>query len=428
MTQLAIFSFILFITPCLRFLIHFYESTVCIALIITFTLLSLHMYCFFHHYNSGLLLKLIIITLLMYSLYRIIFIGCKIDFDKYYVTDSYRIYYYYILLTALYIIYFCELLIQPHAKIICIENDMAEYLQRRESFTIEEELIQLTTPTTSVQKGILSAIISLPFYKPSDDQFKNVYNNPNENIKSVIKIFPDRVPCQQNGKKYFNEIPKLNREDCDYERKRLKDSIAAIVPFYNEHAREIHATLRSLYLNFRYIRQEDNKYEFTHFNVLLIGDGWSKSHPSTKQYLAKLYKFADIDDNFRLIVDQQHEYNSVILQTEGNKPLCINPFDNDEDNMRMKVTTIIKIDNRKKANSHQWFLGQYGFAEWCDCDYMYFTDAYSTMNEKCLYKMIKYMSKTKNKDVICCTGRARIYSFEDEYKYKKLFGTIKRKS
>eukprot|EP01084_Bolivina_argentea_P245190 410572_1 len=50
------------------------------------------------------------------------------------------------------------------------------------------------------------------------------------------------------------------------------------------------------------------------------------------------------------------------------------------------------------------------------------------MNEKCLYKMIKYMSKTKNKDVICCTGRARIYSFEDEYKYKKLFGTIKRKS
>ena len=51
---------------------------------------------------------------------------------------------------------------------------------------------------------------------------------------------------------------------------RLTDSIAAIIPFYNEKAHEIHATLRSLYNNFEYIKTMDSDYKMTHFNVFGI--------------------------------------------------------------------------------------------------------------------------------------------------------------
>eukprot|EP01084_Bolivina_argentea_P257754 434328_1 len=92
---------------------------------------------------------------------------------------------------------------------------------------------------------------------------------------------------------------------------------------------------------------------------------------------------------------KKNQAYTVILQTKHNKPLCINPFNNGEDDMYLKVTTVLKIDNRKKANSHEWFLGEYGFGEWVKCDYMYFTDAYSTINKEGLYKMVMHMNKPK---------------------------------
>ena len=196
---------------------------------------------------------------------------------------------------------------------------------------------------------------------------------------------------------------------------RLTDSIAAIVPFYNEKAHEIHATLRSLYFNFEYIKKKGPQCKFTQFHVLLVGDGWFKGDISTKRYLAKLYNgCTDFNDKFINFKQQKNKHNTVILQTKFNKKLCINPFKNNQKKLYLKVTTIIKIDNRKKANSHDWFLGRYGFAEWCKCDYMFFTDAYSTLNEEGLYKMVMHMKKSKNHDVVCCTGRARVYTIEQE--------------
>ena len=66
------------------------------------------------------------------------------------------------------------------------------------------------------------------------------------------------------------------------------------------------------------------------------------------------------------------------------------------------MTAIVKIDNRKKANSHEWFLGKYGFGEYTKSKYMYFTDAYSTLNDQGLYYMVKYMDKHQN--CVCTTG------------------------
>merc|ERR1712113_638557 len=75
-------------------------------------------------------------------------------------------------------------------------------------------------------------------------------SNPNETIDSVIKAFADFKPRKENKNKYFDEII-INNEsrhsDIDGTKHkridRVTDSICAIVPFYNEKASEIHATL-----------------------------------------------------------------------------------------------------------------------------------------------------------------------------------------
>ena len=51
---------------------------------------------------------------------------------------------------------------------------------------------------------------------------------------------------------------------------------------------------------------------------------------------------------------------------------------------------------------------------------MFFTDAYSTLNEEGLYKMVMTMKKSKNQDVVCCTGRARVYTIEQELDLQNL--------
>eukprot|EP01084_Bolivina_argentea_P159240 277360_1 len=111
------------------------------------------------------------------------------------------------------------------------------------------------------------------------DSQKNI--NPNSQIESVIKIFPDSKPQKKHKNLYFSELV-----NADSSTNAIKDSIAVVVPFYNEPACEIHATLRSLHENFQHICEE---YKPINFNVLLVGDGWSKADLSTKIYLTQLY-------------------------------------------------------------------------------------------------------------------------------------------
>eukprot|EP01084_Bolivina_argentea_P315876 547410_1 len=166
--------------------------------------------------------------------------------------------------------------------------------------------------------------------------------NPNEDIESVIQIFKDFKPTKENKDKYFSELVIIkNKQNVDI----ITDSIAVIVPFYNEKASEIHATLRSLCKNFEFIQKNNSKHKFTHFHVLLIGDGWFKTDISTRRYLRKLYPKIFNDNNLDNFI-KDNINNTVVLQTKSNKKLCINPFKNSEKKLFLPVTTIIKIDNR----------------------------------------------------------------------------------
>eukprot|EP01084_Bolivina_argentea_P059925 109474_1 len=260
MLKLMLFSMLLFTTPFLRLLaitndfklfsshlsndVEIITSSYLALCVATFIVIFLHIIYFLKHYNSGLLIKGIIILSLIYNI--IVCYEKKPDFDIYGYKYKYRMYCFYGITAILYFIYTCEMFIKVPPK-WKKDTSVMEYVQKRQSY--------------------------MPVKRDQD-----------EKIKAVIKAFPDFKPCQENADKYFNEI---KFDNSSVEESLLKDSIAAIVPFYNEAACEIHATLRSLYHNFEYIKQKRSKYQFTHFNVLLVGDGWFKSDLSTKQYLTK---------------------------------------------------------------------------------------------------------------------------------------------
>ena len=249
---------------------------------------------------------------------------------------------------------------------------------------------------------------------------KNIIN-PNKDVEIVVRVYPDKIPTKKHRKKYFKQIdPNPTLATKDYS--KIDGSIACVVPFYNEEAYQIFQTLKSLYLNIEYLKKKKPEYKYKYFNVLLVGDGWSKASDSSKEYLQRIYCGGLYPPASKYEKKpKSYPHMTMILQAKDNAPLCINPYDIDEHAFSKKIflnlTTIVKIDNRKKANSHQWFLGEYGFGEWTRCTYMYFTDAYSSLNEKGLFQMVNHMNK--NPTVTCCTGRARIYTIQQEHQFKR---------
>ena len=82
---------------------------------------------------------------MLYSLFIITVYGSVDEFEKY--TDKYRIYYYYILTAALYMIYCAEMFIKVPPKII---KTSVQHLQERESLNVDIEkydgTLRMTTP------------------------------------------------------------------------------------------------------------------------------------------------------------------------------------------------------------------------------------------------------------------------------------------
>eukprot|EP01084_Bolivina_argentea_P104609 187301_1 len=321
--NLILFSLILFIPPCLNVVftilhnkgainmksvdttiidLSSFELSAYLAICIATSIAILtHIICMCKHFNSGLFLKLIIISLLAYGI--IVLIVKKVGFNVY--EDEYRIYYYYVLEIALFIIYSCEIFVPGPKKRIQI--DITDDILKRPSFNMDIELQTLQTETSKPNNAQIKCLLhrckkeapvdvahSRNVSESSISQSFAKHSNPNELIDSVIKIFPDFKPTQENEDKYFSEFKVKNQyiNELDVQSKsknkkqsvdRITDSIAAIVPFYNESASEIHATLRALYQNFEFIKKKNAKYKFTHFNVLLVGDGWFKADISTKK-------------------------------------------------------------------------------------------------------------------------------------------------
>lgn len=224
-------------------------------------------------------------------------------------------------------------------------------------------------------------------------------------VKKVNAIRPEK------GYHYFSRPEHLRRVKLKYTE---KEGMAIGIPFYNEPSHELEQALISLHNSLKYLRYGSKKWRNKPIWVNIIQDGWHKAHPSMKRYLQKMFPYKKCGKDWWEYYEQFHDgYNNpnddsvFIFEKQFYEPVIINPQDVFAGKRKfMRITLLIKINNRKKHNSHEWFLGRSGFAEAVNAEYLFLTDAFTYFNETCLYHLVHHLDRCKN--VSAVTGRQRL--------------------
>lgn len=234
------------------------------------------------------------------------------------------------------------------------------------------------------------------YYKPLDDD-----------DRISIKKFYDYRPSE--SKTYFNRI-----DDSE------KSGISVVIPFFNEPSHELQQTLNELDNTFLELQNLSKRWRDKQMRVCLIQDGWHKAHFTMQNYLKKMFPkkingvdwwkhFPEFDKNFN---DQTS--NSMFIFEKGfYEPVNVNVQDGFEDNRKpMIITLVIKINNRRKHNSHEWFLGKNGFAEASNGKYLFLTDAFTLFSKTCLFHLVKELDN--NDKLGAVTGRQRLMTRDQQ--------------
>lgn len=188
---------------------------------------------------------------------------------------------------------------------------------------------------------------------------------------------------------------------------------AVVIPFFNEESYELQQTLNSLYDTHHKLITLSKKWKNKSLYVCLIQDGWHKASKSMKNYLKYLFpkKINGINwwDYFDELKFESHSSTNATFIIERNNYISvnINPQDKYKDEeKRMIITLVIKANNRRKHNSHEWFLAKTGFAQTIGVKYLFLTDAFTLYADKCLYYLTKDLEK--NNSLSGITGRQRL--------------------
>lgn len=193
---------------------------------------------------------------------------------------------------------------------------------------------------------------------------------------------------ENTGNKYFAPIslPEGNK------------LITILIPFYNEEYDDILDTLESLYEN------TTNVEGYT-FSYLLIQDGWSFASASMKENLIELFKVEEPwNECYNKAKDggQSTTYIMQRLDAEGYAAPTI-VTGRKYSQMPMNITLMVKKDNRKKHNSHEWFFSSAGFCGAYNPKYCFATDCSTMFAPDCLNKLINKIRLEQNCVVV--TGK-----------------------
>ncbi|AYV81628.1 MAG: hypothetical protein Harvfovirus46_11 [Harvfovirus sp.] len=187
--------------------------------------------------------------------------------------------------------------------------------------------------------------------------------------------------------------------------------LTILVPFYNESASELLVTLDTLHQDFSTI----NALGFD-IHILLVMDGWWKSSESMKKLMKDFFKCNTTDvapwwDAIKPIpadADPSECVSTFIVQrmTAGGEsiaPIYIG-------DKSMKISLVVKRDNRKKINAHDWMLSS--FAEFYNAHFVFLTDCGTIFEKKCLTLLVKEL--LKRPDCTAVTGRQRVMTPEQQ--------------
>lgn len=221
----------------------------------------------------------------------------------------------------------------------------------------------------------------------------------------TVRRYVDYRPREDTDATYFTQIH------------GTPSGLAVVIPFFNETSYELQQTLNSLSAAFQVLQRESATWREKNMHVCLIQDGWHKADESMKTYLKRLFpvrvngmswhKLPEFQPGFRdetnnaVYVFESRHYEPIEINIQSGLPSCF-----------MTLTLLVKINNRRKHNSHEWFIGKNGFAEATNAEYLFLTDAFTLYSEYCIYYLVKHLDQTPN--ISSVTGRQRLMTREQQ--------------
>lgn len=220
--------------------------------------------------------------------------------------------------------------------------------------------------------------------------------------------------------------------------------MTVVVPFFNEPRAELERTLLSL------SAQTDLEMLNIRLHFLLVGDGWFKMDKSTKSYLSNMFQ-VDMNKHFpedtksnggpatggatgnvdtvifqRMTIDtalnndekkhireenKQEENKKEEEEKKKTQIGTISPvFIDSAKKVQMYISLLIKRDNRRKHNSHLWFLAE--FAERYKSDYVFLTDCGTLFSPNCLFRLLLHLTTSGHLSGVC--GRQRVMTAQQQ--------------
>jgi len=256
------------------------------------------------------------------------------------------------------------------------------------------------------------------------------YENGKPFNRDYYRTDPGSGTSQFSVREFIGERPDKH---VDYFYRSNGRGLCVVIPFYNEEVKALIETLKDLNENTKMIRELPG-WENLPIDVVAIGDGWGKMDQSAKDFLQKM--FPD-DDNDR---DQGHWVERLdlrldqmrYLKTRGKKIQHrtfifqqSKSFYRDEASIinrryKFSLSFIVKVDNRRKHNSHEWFFN--AFVRSKRPQFMFLTDAFTKFEPDTIRNLIAAMESDKNISV--ATGRQRVMTKKQQGCESEAFGSV----
>ena len=241
---------------------------------------------------------------------------------------------------------------------------------------------------------------------------------------------------EQDGiiiRKYYDYRPK---EDDYFTRvdREEDEGIGSVIPFFNEPSHELQQTLNSLNLGYKYLQKMRPSWRKENLYICLIQDGWSKADESMRNYLKIMFPkkingiwWWEYFEEFKKGFNDENSNITFVFERKDYGESIVNCQKIYKDNRNpMRITLVVKIGNRKKHNSHEWFLAGKGFGQAVKPRYLFLTDAFTLYSETCLYYLARELDD--NQDLCAVTGRQRLMSKQQQGSSARMlsFATVLR--
>lgn len=216
----------------------------------------------------------------------------------------------------------------------------------------------------------------------------------------MVKVFRDSAHPPK-------EIPFLSP---DLSPTQIRTVLPVFIPLYNEPDIELRRTIEAL----QHQRGLAERGVLMHAYVVV--DGWYKTHESMRKYILTL--FPEFREYEHLLPTTEEQVKARVKETYVLEYVEKRP-DKDQSFLHtikgeshpFQITVIIKGDNRKKHNSHEWFFtfARKYHEKLRDEEHEFFafcTDAGTSFAPDCLDNLFRHL--LSDQEIAAVTGRQRV--------------------